>query len=428
MSNNDSKSSFFRQGAWMIIATVGGGVFMTVVHSVVGQIRPVEEYGVFGALLRLLILLGVPSAGLQVIFARQAAAAIDDKRKAELNSTVRGVVTGIFVLWLLVCVAMIFGQEKIVTALKIRNPLAFWATLVVMLTSLWMPVIKGLLQGTQNFLGLGWTSILEGVGRFAAMCVIVFARKGESSGAMVAVIFGQVVTLGAGLWWTREYFLGPRAPVAWKTWLTMAIPLTLGAGAITFMSTVDSVFVQSNFAGADTPLYIAGYLVGFAVMQFTGPLAVVMFPKVARSAATAQKTDALKITLMATAAVGIAAIIGCAIFPELPLRVIYFRESSRHLWAAAPLVPWFVSGILMLSLANVLVNELLARQRFAIVPWLVAGCILYLGTLLNLRTHLASVGLFAAYKTIIATFAGFNLYILVVAASHVWGHKPAKPS
>jgi len=39
--------------------------------------------------------------------------------------------------------------------------------------------------------------------------------------------------------------------------------------------------------------------------------------------------------------------------------------------AAAPLVPWYAWALVPLTLANVLIQNLLARGRFAAMPWLI---------------------------------------------------------
>ena len=53
------------------------------------------------------------------------------------------------------------------------------------LASLWLPVFRGLLQGRQNFLGLGWIFILDGVGRFIGVALAV-QRGGQAAGGMLA--------------------------------------------------------------------------------------------------------------------------------------------------------------------------------------------------------------------------------------------------
>src|SRR6185295_11389958 len=84
------KLAFFKQSGWMVMATVGGGVFMMLVHNVAARMDK-EEYGVFFALLRCLILLGIPAGGLQFTFAQQTAASLNDQHHYQLAATTRAV-------------------------------------------------------------------------------------------------------------------------------------------------------------------------------------------------------------------------------------------------------------------------------------------------------------------------------------------------
>src|SRR4051794_21643200 len=74
---NDAKQTFFRQGSWMMIASVGAGAFMFAVHffsDAVGK----KEYGIFVTLLSLLANISIPGLGLQMVFAQQTAAALNE--------------------------------------------------------------------------------------------------------------------------------------------------------------------------------------------------------------------------------------------------------------------------------------------------------------------------------------------------------------
>jgi len=92
-----------------------------------------------------------------------------------------------------------------------------------------------------------------------------------------------------------------------------------------------------------------------------------MFPKIVQSAARAERTDVLAQALGATALLAGAAALFCTFFAEVPLTLV----QGRKYLAAAPLVPWFTWCMLPLTVSNVLVGNLLARQRYAVVPWLV---------------------------------------------------------
>jgi len=81
----------------MVICTLWGDV-MVLVHSVAVKMDP-KEYSTFGALLRLLIVLGIPAAALQTIFARQAAAVTNDIQQRQLIATARAILLGTFLVW-----------------------------------------------------------------------------------------------------------------------------------------------------------------------------------------------------------------------------------------------------------------------------------------------------------------------------------------
>jgi hypothetical protein len=156
-------------------------------------------------------------------------------------------------------------------------------------------------------------------------------------------------------------------------------------------------------------------MIGRALVFFTQPLAAVMFPKLVRSAARSEKSDALAHALFATLLAGGAAAIGCTILPWLPLRVVY---DKTYLDISTPLVPWFAWSMLPLTLSMVLANALLAHSRFSVVPWLVAIALGY-GVALFLELHFGH----GSFNTVIQTLGIFSTLMLAVCAWFTWGSK-----
>src|SRR5262245_28061408 len=78
--------TFFRQSGWLMIATVGGGVFMWAVHFLANNIGP-AQYTIFGTLLS--VLMSLPVAPLQMVFAQQTAAALATGRNRQLTAIIR---------------------------------------------------------------------------------------------------------------------------------------------------------------------------------------------------------------------------------------------------------------------------------------------------------------------------------------------------
>lgn len=416
----DSGKHFFKQAGWLVAANLGCGVFMFAVHPLVSMLDP-AEYGVFTALLKVFLLLGVPAAGLQVVFALQTATAKEPAARAELAATLRAVLRGTFALWLLVLAVGLGFSDAICARLKISNPAALWATLGLGLSSLWLPILRGTLQGREDFAGLGWTLMIDGIGRFSAMVVLVILMQGQAASAMSASLFSQLAAVALAWHATRELRAVTGGTFAWRPWLARVLPLTLGMGAVVFISTADAVFVQSQFPKEITALYQAGVIVGFGLSQFTLPIASVMFPKIAGGSGGGQNA-ALRHTLLGTAALGGTVAAVCSLVPTLPLRIVYFRNPDYYL-QAAPLVPWFAWSILFLVMANVLIQNLLARERFAIVPWLVLIAAGFAGGLWWVQPKLGGLEPLTAFQTVVQVLGVACVALLGTAIWFTWGRR-----
>lgn len=410
--STQGRLTFFRQTGWMVMATALMGLFMTATQVVAARWMEPGEYALWFALLRVYLLLGIPSIGLQTVFAHQAAAALNPTQQEVLRATVRAVAQATFLLWLSVAALSLIGEGWLLRTLKIANPLALWITLAIGLFSLWTPVLRGLAQGHQRFAALGWSLILDGLGRFAAVLCIVLAG-GQAAGGMAGALVGQLLALALCLWVVWNDLSRRGSGFVWGPWLRRVGPITAGTGTVLFLSTADVVYVQSLFPLAESQRYVPAAMIGLALMTFGAPIAAVMFPKVARSAAQMRHSLAMPLALGATLAGGAVGALACTAFPELPLRIIFF--SKPLFWAAAPLVPWFAWVLLPLIVANVLINNLLAAGKFRVVPWVLAVGVLYLTLLIAGRRWLPSLEPFTAFRTLLGTLGVCNLLLLACA-------------
>ena len=228
----------------------------------------------------------------------------------------------------------------------------------------------------------------------------------HAAGAMTAIVLSMFAAMIVSGWQVRHYVFGPRDPFDWKPWLRQVVPLTLGLGASTFMFTEDMIIVQKYFL-KDTGLYGAAGTIGRALVFFVAPMTYVMFPKIVRSAARQENTSVMWQALGVTALMGVGAAGFLTLFPALPLQMV---QGSKYL-SAAPLVPWFAWSMLPLTLSNVLLNNLLARGRYQVVPWVVA---LAAGYFAALNFHHPS------FLAVIQTLGLFGTLFLAVCVAFTW--------
>ena len=414
MSSNGGKLAFFRQSGWMIAATTASGLFMYAVHVPALAKLPEDEYAVFATLLQAINLMLIPGLSLQIVFAQQTAATRSESETRRLTGAVRALLRWIFVSWLLVVGGSFLLQGRMINVLKITNPAALWITVAAFLPTLCLYLLQGLLQGTQNFLWLGGVGILNGLGRFLFVLVTVVWLGGHAAGAMAGPLMGMVAALAVSLWQTRELWTGTSEPFAWRPWLARLVPLSLGLAASQIMLAADMIVVRSFFQ-SDTGLYAAAGTIARGLVVFTGPVAMVMFPKIVRSVSSSERIGLLGQALLGTGILAGLAALGCTLLPELPFRIM----KPAYL-PIAPLLPWFAWCMLPLTLTNVLINHLLARSRYRAVSWLLAVALAYTVVLIVVARSVEAAEAMHGFKLIVQTLGGFNLLLLGIAAWFTW--------
>ena len=157
---------------------------------------------------------------------------------------------------------------------------------------------------------------------------------------MTGVLMGLVIATLIGIWRTRDLWLGRALPFDWRLLLAQVVPLMLG----------------------------------FAAFQFlVGPLATVMFPRIVHSAAKSEKSNLMGIVLLGTAVLAILGVASLTLVGPFVVKLVY---KPSYVEVATKVLPWYAGAMVPLALANVLLNNLLARSMFKVVPPL---CILALG-------------------------------------------------
>ena len=394
-------AAFFRQSGWLMIANVGSGMMMWAVHLLNKKIPP-AEYGVFGVLLA--VAMFVPNLPLQMVFAQQTAQALATNRKGELAGTIRLAWLGTFGLILLLALGTFIWQRNILAGWQITNPADLWITVLVVLFSLWLPMFWGVLQGQQNFLWFGWTYIFNGVGRLGIASFLVLVLGAYAGGMMLGVLLGLVAAVGLAVWQTRGLWMLQAQPFDWRSLLKQIGPLMLGFAAVQFLFTADTMFVKVYFSGDDAAFYVSAGTLSRALMWLVVPLATVMFPKIVHSVARSEKSNLLGLVLCGTAVLAAGGAAGLTILGPWVIKLVYSKD---YVSVASAVLPWYAWAMVPLSLAFALVNNLLARSQFRIVPALLLLAVAY-GIALT-RCHDTLI-------MVLQTLGVFNLLLLGVCA------------
>lgn len=402
------KAAFFRQSGWLMIANIVGGALMLGVHFLSKQVSDLE-YGTVGALLGASII--IPSIPLQMIFTREAAAGLALGNTRTLASKARRSALALFCLWLIFFGVVVTQQAAILEHWKITQPITLWLFTLVILASLVTPVFGGLLQGKQDFFWLGWTMMLNAILRVGVAALVIFFVTGgnTSAGFMAGVLAGSATVLLIQMWLTRDIWAGPAEPVAIGAFLRQVTPLMIGFGACQLLFCFDTIIVGRYFHDPQTAWYASAGTLSRALMWLVLPLVAVMFPKLVHSTARAQKSNVFGLTLLLTAGLAVAAGVGLVLTGSLAVRIVF---GAARVEGAMSIIPWFAAAMVPLTLANVLVNALLAKGDFRVVPWMALLAAGYAVTLWLWHPSLQAV---------LQTLGGVTFILFLVGALFTWG-------
>lgn len=219
-------------------------------------------------------------------------------------------------------------------------------------------------------------------------------------------------------WHSRDLWTEPGASFGALEWLKRVVPLTMGLGASQFLFSADAIVVQNYLGGNHGELaapYMFGGTLARGIVLFTTPLAAVMFPKLVHSAARAQKSNVMGLTLLGTAVLGGVAALGLTLTSSFIIKL----GSRAEYVSITPLMPWFAWSMVPLALGNVLLNNLMAHSHFKVAPVMLALAVSYW---VALQHHHDS------FKTVIQTLGVFSLAYLGTCLLFTWFAKSGAPS
>jgi O-antigen/teichoic acid export membrane protein len=354
-------AAFFRQSGWLMIANIIAGVMALGVHLLAKKVSE-AEYSIFGTML--MVTACVPIMPLQMVFAQQTAGTLATSRGRQLAGMIRLGWLWTFILWAIAVLAVFAFQNHIMERWELTSAPTLWVTLAAVLMNLWMPLFSGVLQGRQDFFWLGWATIAGGGGRVAVAVLLVLAFHGGAT----AMIFGAFAGLGAwagiGIWRSRDLWLAKPEKFDGRGLFKQVAPLMLGFGACQFLFTSDTMYAKAFFSGDEMASYVAAGTLSRALLWLVLPLAAVMFPKIVHASAKSEKSSLLGIVLLGTAILAVCGAAGLCLVGPFVVKLIF---TPAYVAMTVKLLPWYAGAMIPLALANVLVNDLMARGKFKVV-------------------------------------------------------------
>lgn len=400
----------FARGGLLLTAVSALGQILTVVFRMLaGRRLDSPAYGTLDAMLALTGLLSLPFMAIQLAVAHAVAARLGAGRPQDAGRLLwraqRRLALYAGAVWLVLLPA----GPWLARLLKVPDAWPVWVSGLVLLTGAMAIIFLGGLQGAQRFVALG---LAGGAGALLRVLALVLFL-GLGWGAAGALGAGAAANLGVlllGAWWLRGLLAARHGSTAGGGEVYRFMGPALLAGAIqALLMNADMLVAKRVFDPVLAGDYARVTVIGRLVVHLCGALLLVLFPKVvAETAAGGRGLGLLARALAWGGALGVAAALGCTLWPTLPIRILH---GPAHL-GLAPLVRVAVWAFLPLSLVHFMIQFFMGRRRFGFLPWLALGGVALVA--LTLCWHATPL------RLLVAVGAGGWICVLLAAARLAW--------
>lgn len=359
------RNDFVRHSALVFGASMAANVLNYVFNFAISRNVGVEGFATLSSLVSFLMLLSIPTSILSLVVVKYAAAyhAAGDAARVRRLSQVLLKWSGIAAVGLFAIGVLL--RPEIASFLHIDDDAAIVLCLGIIGLGLITPSVRSILQGEQDFLRYGISTVLEVFLKVLIAIALVYAGYGVA-GAMLGWIIGTACAVAYTVWAVlSKHGAASVQPVRLGLDVRRLLHTTLGVGlatgCLTVMSFMDVLLVKHFFNAHEAGLYAAVNLTGKVVFFVVGFVPAVVLPKAIAKNANGENP----VPLLAQAACLTAVMSGgvLLVFGALPHEIVRVL-AGRAFLAAAPYVLQYDAAMCLLALLTLLINYLIGIHRF----------------------------------------------------------------
>ena len=355
---------FWSAGALLLTASVGMNAAAYVFQAVLARWLTDDDFGALKWASDWLGYVMTPVVALQVAMTRYAAVFDAQSDPAAIASLAWRATRRLAWYAAAFLLFMTVAQSWLMTGFRLTSPVLLWIVAGLVVAQLTTLVTTAMLQGLQRFNWLAAIGLTQSWGRVAfglGLVALGYGAAGALGGQLLAAFTATALALWALrlLWRHRDanHAALDTRPIYQYFWPALVVSFSVST-----MGLVDTSFVRHYFEPGLSGQYGKAKMIAQALSCVIAPLAVVLFPKAAGDATRGDNgaVRALWQSLGVVAALGVAAGVGCSLWPWLPVRLLAGANNT----VAEAIVGPFVWAMLPLALVSLPVQFFLARAEF----------------------------------------------------------------
>ncbi|QZP17286.1 oligosaccharide flippase family protein [Methylophilales bacterium] len=354
-------SKLIRGSSWLFMGGVSAGVLGYLFQIIMGRMLSVSEYGIFSALMAMIIVIGAPMSALTMIIARRVSAFRSDKDISNLSHLFFWINRRLILISIVLIVIIIFNAKSLQNFLLIEKSVYLFSLVAIILIAFPQAIINGFLQGLQYFKWLALSSVFVTFLKIIFAITLIYVGLGVT-GALGGVIFSSLALLIITYIILYPSIKKTNVSGSSSTQLLFksSFPVLLANFAFAIMTQIDIVLVKHYFSSQEAGIYAAASILGKAVMYLPSGISSALFPMVAENHASGESSQNL--FLQAVSLTFLLSLIGALFYYFFADNIIllFYGDDYKE---ASNILKYFGFAILPMSLIMIAEQFLIAIGR-----------------------------------------------------------------
>lgn len=352
--------SLLKNSTIVIVGIIISSLLAYVFHFVAGRMLGPEDYGVFGALMALLVLFALPTVALGSAITKFTSRFYSENKLGHIAVLRKKIQKDVLVFSAVMLVFFVIFSQFIANFLKINSNVPVIIVGISLVFTFILPVNRGILQGMKKFQVLSWNAIIEAFSRLVLLVVFLYSGFGVN-GAILSYGLAYFI---AFLWvfpYIKETKEGitPAEKTDIKPIYRFIFHVLLINIILQFILNLPSLFIKHFYTSEFTGYWTAAFNIARISLFITGAISLVMFPEIVGDKDNKNKK---RVFYNATMLVFVTTSGMSFLFFIIPQFLIQTLYGTAYL-GAVPILRWMGFAMIFFGLLQLRMDYFLAKLK-----------------------------------------------------------------
>jgi O-antigen/teichoic acid export membrane protein len=343
-----------------MVGVVVSNLLAYVFHFVAGRMLGPEDYGEFGALMALFILVGIPASILGSAVTKFTSRYHSEDKLGIISLFRKKIMKIALILSSILLGGFVLLAHNIASFLKIDSANSIIIVGITLAIAVLLPINRGVLQGMKKFKVLTWNSILEAFSRLALLVILLYLGY-SVNGAVLAYGLAYLVAFLFVFPYIKETKVAVTdfEKIEMKPIYRFILMVFVVSIFIQGLINAPSLFVKHYYSAQFTGYWTAALTIARTSLFVSGAISLVMFPEISR-----EKDPLMRKKFFNKAAILVVAGLSAMAFIQfiIPQFIIKILYGPAYI-GAAPILQWMGFAMILIGLIQLRADYFLAKLK-----------------------------------------------------------------